>query len=117
MPDKATPTESKTNIGGDHDRVVMASRLPDGTPHQTPGFEFIGDRQVAIDAAKHQLREQAISAKDVELRGASTAEADAEASKPDAEVQKIIDAEETAGAAAEKMAEAEVKSRHNETGN
>lgn len=111
MAEKATPTENKTNTGGDHDRVVMASRLPDGTPHQTPDFEFIGDRQFSIDASKRQLSEQAVSAKDVELRGASTAEADAEASKPDPEVQKLIDAHESASKAAEKAAEAEVKSR------
>jgi len=111
MAEKATPTENKTNTGGDHDRVAMASRRPDGTPHQTNDFEFIGDQQVAIDAAKHQLREQAVSAKDVELRGAGTAEADADASKPDPEVQKLIDAHNAVAKSAEGKAEAEVKSR------
>jgi hypothetical protein len=113
MAEKATPTENKTNTGGDHDRVVMASRLPDGTPHQTNDFEFIGDRQVAIDAAKQQLREQAVSAKDVEMRGAGTADADADASKPDPEVQKMIDAHEAAAKSAEGKAESDVKSRSN----
>ena len=114
MAEKAIPTENKTNTGGDHDRVVMASRLPDGTPNQTNDFEFIGDQQVAIDAAKQQLREQAVSAKDVELRGAGTDEADAEASKPDPEVQKLIDAHEAAAKAAEGRAEGEVKDRSSE---
>jgi len=114
MAEKANATENKTNTGGDHDRVVMASRLPDGTPHQTPDFEFIGDKDFAIEATKQQLREQAVSAKDVELRGAgSNASADGD-SKPDAEVQKLIDVHEKAAKSAEGKAEAEVNARFND---
>lgn len=112
MAEKANATENKTNTGGDHDRVAMASRLPDGTPHQTPDFEFIGDKDFAIEASKQQLREQAVSAKDVELRGAGTA--DEGDSSPDAEVQKLIDAHEAAAKSAEAKAEAEVNARFND---
>jgi hypothetical protein len=114
MAEKANATENKTNTGGDHDRVAMASRLPDGTPHQTPDFEFIGDRDFAIEASKQQLREQAVSAKDVEMRGAGTGNGEQGDSKPDAAVQRLIDAHEAAAKAAEGKAESEVKARHTE---
>lgn len=115
MAEKATPTENKTNTGGDHDRVAMASRLPDGTPHQTPDFEFIGDKDFAIEATKQQLREQAVSAKDVELRGAGSGNASTDGdSAPDPEVQKLIDAHEKAAKSAEGKAESEVNARFND---
>ncbi len=114
MAEKANATENKTNTGGDHDRVVMASRLPDGTPHQTPDFEFIGDKDFAIEATKQQLREQAVSAKDVELRGAGSRASEEGDSAPDPEVQKLIDAHESAAKSAEGKAESEVNARFND---
>ncbi len=114
MAEKATPTENKTNTGGDHDRVAMASRLPDGTPHQTPDFEFIGDKDFAIEVTKQQLREQAVSAKDVELRGAGSRASEEGDSAPDPEVQKLIDAHESAAKSAEGKAESEVNARFND---
>ncbi len=114
MAEKANATENKTNTGGDHDRVAMASRLPDGTPHQTPDFEFIGDKDFAIEASKQQLREQAVSAKDVELRGTGSRASEDGDSAPDPEVQKLIDAHESAAKSAEGKAESEVNARFND---
>ncbi len=112
MPDQQIPTEAKKAVGGDHDRVVMASRLPDGSPHQTPGFEYIGDKQVAVEAAKRQLVEQAVSPKDVELRGASAGPAAAGEAEPDAEGKKLLEAHQAAAKGAEKAAESEVNAAY-----
>src|SRR5688500_9687322 len=78
--DKPVATEAKPLAVADHDRVVMASRLPDGSPHQTPDFEFIGDKEIVSDAAKRQLSEQAVSAVDVERRGVGAPPAEGEGS-------------------------------------
>lgn len=55
---------------GDHDRVVMLSLKADGTPDQH-NPEVIGDKGFATAAAKRQFAEQAVSAVDVEKRGAT----------------------------------------------
>lgn len=57
--------------GRDHDRVAMLSLKVDGTPDQSEP-EFIGDKDAALAATTTQFVEQAVSAKDVELRGAGT---------------------------------------------
>lgn len=106
-------TQGKVTPDADHDRVVMASRLPDGTPAQTSTFEFIGDKQVAIDAAKRQLTEQAVSAADVAIRGVTSETAEGVGSSdPDAAVQEIKDAHEAAKKDAESRAESEVNKNH-----
>lgn len=104
-------TQGKVTPKADHDRVVMASRLPDGTPAQTPTFEYIGDKDVAIHAAKRQLSEQAVSAADVAIRGVTSADAIGPG-EPDPAVQEIKDAHEAAAKAAESRAESEVNKNH-----
>ena len=94
-------------VGGDHDRVVMASRKPDGSPDQTPGFEYIGDKEAVLEATKEQLRQQAVSAVDTEIRGVSSDDASG-TGEPDAYVAEIKAAHDKAAEAAEKAAEAEV---------
>lgn len=106
--EKAPQTESKSNTGGDIDRVQMASRLPDGSPHQTPGFEFIGDETIVENAAKQQLREQAVSAVDSKLRTAAAAPAE-DNEKRDKDTQELIDAHEKAAKQAESRASSDVK--------
>jgi hypothetical protein len=113
--DKPVATETKPLAAADHDRVVMASRLPDGTPHQTPDFEYIGDAQFAEDAAKRQLGEQAASAIDVAERGATAAPAEGEG-EPDPETAKLKAAQDKAVKAAESKASSEVKARHHGLG-
>lgn len=113
----ATPATGAIPGGGDHDRVVMASRKADGTPDQTPDFEYIGDKETAVSAAKTQLGQQAASAVDVaEATTLSTAAnvAAAEASEPDADIAKLKAKQEAAIAKAEKAAEAEVNARYAE---
>lgn len=115
--DPKTPATGAIPHGGDHDRVVMASRLADGTPDQTPDFEYIGDKDTAITAAKVQLGQQAASAVDVAAATTlSTAGqvATAEASEPDPDIAKLKGLQESAVAKAEKAAEAEVDARYNE---
>lgn len=51
---KAAPTGKDAT--GVHDRVVMASRGADGTPHQSKDFEFIGDKDAVLAGAVHQLQ-------------------------------------------------------------
>lgn len=113
---KPVETEAKVAGGGDHDRVAMASRLPDGTPHQTADFEYIGDKDVAIDAAKQQLAEQAVSAVDVERRGVGAPATGEGSSELDPEAKKLKAAQDKAAKAAESSAEREVNARHNGLG-
>jgi hypothetical protein len=93
----------------DHDRVVMASRRPDGTPAQTEDFEFIGNKEFAVEAAKEQLKQQAVSAKDVELRGVG--DETSEVVEDDTN-KRLREAHEKVAGAAEKAAEAEVNKLH-----
>jgi hypothetical protein len=98
---------------GDHDRIVMASRRADGSMDQV-NPEFIGDKDVAIAAAKEQLAVQAVSAVDVAARGVSAGPTDdgTGSSEPDADVKALKDAQEAAVKAAESKAESEVNERH-----
>lgn len=52
---------------GDHDRVAMLSLKADGTPDQNSP-EFIGDPKETEKATTEQFVQQAVSAKDTELR-------------------------------------------------
>ncbi len=112
MAEKATTpsTPAAKAVGGDHDRVVMASRRPDGTPAQTADFTYIGDEESSVAAAKYQLAEQAVSAADVRERGVSTGDA-GDTGEPDPDVRKLQKTHESAASAAEKAAESEVKAR------
>lgn len=108
-------TQGRVTPDADHDRVVMASRRADGTPDQTPDFEYIGPKDRVLAAAKQQLAEQAVSAVDVAIRGVSSDAAnpgEEGSSAPDAAVQEIKDAHDKAAAAAHKRAEAEVNENH-----
>lgn len=109
LQDKPTPAAAKQ---GDHDRIVMASRRPDGTPDQIAP-EYIGDKDVALAAAKEQLAVQAASAVDVAARGVSASpEGDGVTAPPDPEIQALKDAQDKAVEAAEARAEREVNDLH-----
>ncbi|NUR28501.1 MAG: hypothetical protein HOV83_22125 [Catenulispora sp.] len=102
---------------GDHDRVVMLSLNADGSPAQH-NPEIIGDKAFAEAAAKRQFAEQAVSARDVQLRGVSagavtivgTPEGQADKEVPatvgeDPTVAKLAEAHESAQKAGEASAE------------
>lgn len=111
---------------GDHDRVSMASRLPDGTPHQTPDFEFIGPKDGVLAAAEEQLKQQRVSAADVAARGVEAgsgvlAEDDEDPkagiinpsnAPQDPSIAKLQDIHEAAAEAGKGQAEAEVNEHH-----
>lgn len=84
---------------GDHDRVQMLSLKADGTPDQH-NPEIIGDKDVAVAAAKEQFRQQAVSAADVAdapAGGGSTvedAEQDPKIEAAQKEHEKVADAAE-----------------------
>lgn len=92
---------------GDHDRVVMLSLKADGTPDQH-NPEIIGDVEFATEAAKRQFAEQAVSARDVELRGVSSVD-EGDGLGEDPTVKKLTEAHEAAQKAAEAAAEKAVK--------
>jgi nickel-dependent lactate racemase len=89
---------------GDHDRVVMLTLEADGTPRQVAP-EFIGDKEAALEATKEQFRQQAVAAKDVELRGVVAGEGE----KDDEVLSK---AHKAAEKAAESAAEKTVNALH-----
>jgi hypothetical protein len=60
----ARSNEHRRPDHGDHDRVQMLSLKADGTPDQH-NPEIIGDKDVALEAAKEQFKQQAVSAADV----------------------------------------------------
>ena len=109
----AADPESKGRVTpeADHDRVVMASRLPDGTPAQSESFEYIGDRSAVTEAAKTQLADQAVSAADIAVRGVTGA-GPAGPGEPDAAVSEIVAVHKEAAKAAEQRAEVEVDEHH-----
>lgn len=127
---KESATERKDLPTGDHDRVAMASRLPDGTPHQTPDFEFLGDREGVEAAAKEQLKQQRVSAADSAARGVEAGggvlEAESGSAKEgivnpkdapqDPSIEKLQKLHEEAAAAGEAQAESEVAERHHGLG-
>ncbi|MFF9898497.1 hypothetical protein [Streptomyces longispororuber] len=107
-----TPTPRAAEHG-DHDRIVMASRRADGSMDQIDP-EFIGDKDVAIAAAKEQLATQAASAVDVAARGVSDRQGEdgTGAAEPDPDVKALKDAQEAAVKRAQAQAEREVRDRH-----
>ncbi|WP_326780428.1 hypothetical protein OG481_09790 [Streptomyces longwoodensis] len=98
---------------GDHDRIVMASRRPDGSMDQIAP-EFIGDKETTLAAAREQLAVQAASAVDVAARGVSSGPAGDGAgdSEPDADVKALKDAQDKAVEQAAARAEREVEELH-----
>jgi hypothetical protein len=93
---------------GDHDRVAMLSLRADGTPDQYDP-EIIGDKDFAVDAAKRQFAEQAVSAKDAAERSATDTGEEVGQDPSIAEAQKEHD---KVASAAEKRAESVVNSLH-----
>lgn len=121
MPDETTAkvpaSPASSAVGGDHDRVVMASRKADGTPDQTTDFEYIGDKETTLKATKTQLTEQAVSAADVAERGVTAGEAADDSGLPssgpqsDPSIAALADRHNDAAKAAAKAAESEVNDR------
>lgn len=101
---------------GDHDRVVMASRKPDGTPDQTPDFQFIGPADMVEDMNAEQLRQQKVSAADVALRGVSAGSSAETSEAEDPTIAELQAAHQQAEKAADKQAAAEVKAKHDGLG-
>lgn len=111
MAEASTNTEQKANTAvpgsGDHDRVQMLSLRADGTPDQN-NPEIIGDKEVALEAAKEQFRQQAVSAADVKY-----ADTDPVAETPqDPTIEAAVKEHEKVAKAAEKAAEKVVDSLH-----
>jgi hypothetical protein len=100
----STPTQANPVPNhGDHDRVQMLSLKADGTPDQH-NPEIIGDKEVAITAAKEQFAQQAVSAADVANApaGGGTTVEDA---PQDPKIEKVQKEHDTVATAAEKAAE------------
>lgn len=95
---------------GDHDRVAMLSLKADGTPDQN-NPEIIGDKETAVEAAKTQFAQQAVSAVDTEKR-AEAAYEKAEEGAQDPFIADLKEAHDSAAEAAEKRAEETVESLH-----
>lgn len=91
---------------GDHDRVQMLSLRADGTPDQH-NPEIIGNKDVAIKAAKEQFAQQAVSAADLSPTAGGTTVEDA---PQDPTIQAAVEEHQKAADAAEKAAEATVES-------
>lgn len=96
--------------GNDHDRVAMLSVRKDGTPDQVDP-EFIGDEEASKEATREQFRQQAVSARDVELRqdlvtGGGTSVDDA---PQDPTVEKLEKEHEKVAKQAESAADSAVK--------
>ncbi|MFJ9318252.1 hypothetical protein [Streptomyces globisporus] len=108
LQEKPDPAAAKA---GDHDRIVMASRRADGSMDQVAP-EFIGDKDVAIAAAKEQLAQQAASAVDVAARGVSSAPEGEGSSEPDPDIAALKAAQDKAIETAESQAEREVNDLH-----
>lgn len=102
-------TDQVNPIQGDHDRVVMLTLNADGTPRQL-NPEIIGNKETALAAAKEQFAQQAVSAKDVEMRGVASAESAPGPGEPDAAVAPLVEAHGAARDAAHAAAEAAVES-------
>lgn len=106
--------DNKGGQAADRDRVVMASRAPDGTPLQHDP-ELIGPKDDAIAGARKQLVEQAVSVtdqrqtrEDVDTRRAADDE------QQDPAISARREEHEAAAKAAAKAAEAEVSKLHAE---
>lgn len=104
----ATKANTAVKHEGDHDRVQMLSLRADGTPDQH-NPEIIGDKDAAIDAAKEQFAQQAVSAVDAQNSAGGTTVEDAPQDPTIAEAQAE---HKKVAAAAEKAAESVVNDLH-----
>ena len=96
---------------GDHDRVGMLSLKADGTPDQH-NPEIIGDKDQAIEAAKVQFAQQAVSAVDAEKRAELGLAGTEEGDTSDAAIDELKKEHDKVAAAAEKRAASVVESLH-----
>jgi hypothetical protein len=104
---QANQTPSKANEvpnHGDHDRVQMLSLKADGTPDQH-NPEIIGDKDVAVTAAKEQFAQQAVSAADVANAPAGGGGTTVEDAPQDPSIEKVQKEHDKVATAAEKAAE------------
>jgi hypothetical protein len=109
--EKAAAGNTAVPHEGDHDRVAMLSLHVDGTPDQH-NPEIIGDKDFALAAAKEQFAQQAVSAVDVQERGATVAPA--EEVKQDPSIEDLTKKHDKAASAAESAAEKAVNSLYKE---
>lgn len=91
-----------------HDRVVMLSLKADGTPDQL-NPEIVGDKEFAVEAAKRQFAEQAVSAADEAQRSAA---ADVTKVAQDPAIAATQKEHEKIAAAAEKSAASVIDGLH-----
>ena len=117
-PATTSSTQGRVSADADHDRIVMASRAPDGTPAQFDP-EFIGPKDVVEEAAVTQLTEQKVSAIDQAERGVvdtggvlASDEAGEGSSEPDPVVGKLVKAHKSAETKAKSQAKSEVSKLH-----
>ena len=108
--------EAKTDTQrGPHDRVVMLSIAKTGEPAQHDP-EIIGDEEYALEAAKRQFTENAVSAVDDEKRreaaAAGVTGVAAADTKQDPFIDDLTKAHDKAAKAAESQAEKVVKALH-----
>lgn len=96
---------------GDHDRVVMLSLKADGTPDQH-NPEVIGDKETAVEAAKVQFAQQAVSSVDAEKRAELGLAGTEDGDTSDAVIDKLKAEHDKVAASAEKRAESVVNSLH-----
>jgi hypothetical protein len=100
------------DASGAHDRVAMLSLRADGTPDQT-NPEIIGDKDAAVEAAKVQFAQQAVSAVDevkrpeLDLGGTVVSEV-----ADDPSIAELKKAHDSAAKSAESKAESVVSSLH-----
>lgn len=94
------------------DRVVMASRAPDGTPVQSEGFEFVGDKEFVQAAATEQLSQINVSAEDHARAVEQAAETAGAGSSLSPEEEERIKRHKDLQQAAAKQAASEVEEKH-----
>lgn len=118
MTDTKAPDQDVANPaanGGDHDRVAMLSLKADGSPDQL-NPEIIGDKNAAIAATTEQFKQQAVSAADVEIRGASTDDSAGTSTTEDPTVAELKAAHDAAADGAEASAKKVVEALHQGVG-
>lgn len=94
-----------------HDRVVGLSLRSDGTPDQV-NPEIIGDKEAAVEAAKKQFAEFAVSAVDAEKRAELGLGGTEEGDTSDAKIDALKAEHDKVAKAAESAAEKLVESLH-----
>jgi len=104
---QAPQKANKVPHQGDHDRVASLSLNADGTADQHNPEIIIG-KDEAVEFAKKQFAEQAVSAVDVAERGASTGTEDE--GEQDASIAALKEKHDAAAKSAESAAESAVSS-------